>query len=994
MLKRISGLLFASIIWLDTGCDFQNPADFEVPTWNVDLVFPLIHERYYLGNIVDSVQIFSAPDSGMQIIFEDTLPGTAIDESYLEANFPPDGYIEVTVPPEDVSGPEFDFPLTVIEIDTSVPVFIGVLTDTSGNMHTILPYEPPGTDIIISASEWNDKIADAFNDAFSTIEIPSPPEEIFDKDDIPLPSEPEIIEEIVALVIQDNPASSFVTSIGNNGVAKPITNTTVRLTTGDSDPSEDTLAVHETTAISNGETFSDTTSLSNQRLHSFIVMGIGFSIDTETEASTVTISADDSLKVDIHLEISIPGVDSADVLIANVDLPVDIPEIEFPSDIEIYKGVFKSEGVQFDENRLEVSDLTSNYPFDIDFLLDFENFQPPAGEEEVKIDTTLKKGVVNDFPFDLKGYSLSSSGYPDSPITALELAVQATIPSQSSTIPLDGSSLGNFSMNVRMYDLKFVSLELNLIKEFPASTQNLEGMPQGFEGMGFTDVQIEFEMLNEIKLPVALGIEMVGHNQAGDSITVLADAVIGTPATLGDTSKTIIRLSNQGSASYFYASPVSPDPFDSVKTDPGGATIVDLLSFNPATLVVKSAASIDGRGSIVVGASIGGEYRLIAPFEVWMDEMTFIPVNKTPLDEMSHETRNKLRNSLLGGSVTARVINHIPVGGDISMLFSNLDIFPMDSSSESLRALRDSMVVREEGWSTSDSIYIVTDCSSLTPRRGDIHIFNVMADSSDCVDGLPYLVRNTGLGGPDTVISYVDTLFKIILPDPDSLYGADQPSGREGAVYLPGDGAYTSAIDTNSIRLLSDLGEHFIAPRFHLNGTISDGDTQTVFLSMGDYIEISSFMTFRIKSTGLLEEAENELVIVYPNGGDTLIVGDTVTVRWRALGDEISKQTVSVFLSDVAAGIPSLLSEDDWEPISQDPLTGGDESWPWVPEAEGDSLWLRICNEDRSICDMSGWFFTVVSGGEMAAAKPGHKKEEEDLVPLKPEVTIKGFNLD
>ena len=41
-----------------------------------------------------------------------------------------------------------------------------------------------------------------------------------------------------------------------------------------------------------------------------------------------------------------------------------------------------------------------------------------------------------------------------------------------------------------------------------------------------------------------------------------------------------------------------------------------------------------------------------------------------------------------------------------------------------------------------------------------------MTDHSQCVDGLPYIVKSNG-SGVDTILSYVDTLFKFILPEPD-----------------------------------------------------------------------------------------------------------------------------------------------------------------------------------------------------------------------------------
>ena len=43
-----------------------------------------------------------------------------------------------------------------------------------------------------------------------------------------------------------------------------------------------------------------------------------------------------------------------------------------------------------------------------------------------------------------------------------------------------------------------------------------------------------------------------------------------------------------------------------------------------------------------------------------------------------------------------------------------------------------------------------------------------MTDYSECIDGLPYIVKSNG-SGTDTIFSYVDTLFKFLLPDPESV---------------------------------------------------------------------------------------------------------------------------------------------------------------------------------------------------------------------------------
>ena len=74
-----------------------------------------------------------------------------------------------------------------------------------------------------------------------------------------------------------------------------------------------------------------------------------------------------------------------------------------------------------------------------------------------------------------------------------------------------------------------------------------------------------------------------------------------------------------------------------------------------------------------------------------------------------------------------------------------------------------------------------------------------MTDYSECIDGLPYIVKSNG-SGTDTIFSYVDTLFKFLLPDPESYYGENDSTGYpEGMVAVPGTGVYTSTIDTSKI---------------------------------------------------------------------------------------------------------------------------------------------------------------------------------------------------
>jgi hypothetical protein len=61
----------------------------------------------------------------------------------------------------------------------------------------------------------------------------------------------------------------------------------------------------------------------------------------------------------------------------------------------------------------------------------------------------------------------------------------------------------------------------------------------------------------------------------------------------------------------------------------GQGTIIDLMASNPAKLTIDAAARIDGRGTIVAGAGLGGGFRLVAPFSLILDEMVFLSQTTT-----------------------------------------------------------------------------------------------------------------------------------------------------------------------------------------------------------------------------------------------------------------------------------------------------------------------------------------------------------------------------
>ena len=928
--RKISKALISLLSFFMLSCDFQNPAAFELPTWFFDLSFPLVQQKYSLEGMVDNKQIFSTPDSlGMQLMFEGLLPKTSIGSNILEVEI--NQSIKYAQPASN--GPIFSFNLDLL---LNLPVSLG------------LPV--PSSDGTVSKAEWN-----ALASTIKVDTLIQLPENGFDITGINLPSFVESLDGFSIKVDEGSSISDFVTTIKNNGMPTNITEPQILFIAGFRNL--DTLAAHTQTSIAKDATFNSSTSLSQKNLAKINYIKISFGLASTSEEN-LTIKAGDSLKINTSLQIRIADVDSAIVKIRESELPVTLPKILFPSDIEIYGGkLINPSGLL--TNEINIKSLSSSYPFEIDFLMNFQNFIPPnALKDSIKIDRVLKKGELFTKVYNLDDYTFYNPAGSGNALTELAIDFSAKLSAQTGKLPLDGSNIGGIDLDLELKKLHFETLEANIIQEFPPSSFSVAGMPIGFIGLEFVDTKLEIEMLNGIRLPVVLDFDMVSVNQLGDTMKVNAFSTLATPIGSADTTKTITRLSRDGTTTLKYKSPSSVTYNDSINVSPktGETTINDLLSSNPATFEVNSRVRIDGRGTLESGMHIGGKYRLLAPFEVIMAPMTFISVTNTPMQEMDHSNRNKIRSTMQSASMEMTVENKIPSGGELSMLMSNIGFFPLDTTVSALSAFKDSMVIKLN-WASSDSLYIVSKCESLDPIIGNLFIFDVMDDFTDCIDGMVYIVKSTGLG-IDTVVSYVDTLLKIPLPNPISFYTTTNSSSHLGQVKEPGFVAYSSPISISRIRLMTNPGQPFMAPRFSLFGS----DSKKVYLTTADYIDINSSITIKLSSSGMTSAAPNEITVKYPNGGENINKDTPFTIKWKTFGT-VSNVTISYY----AGSNPNVESDEGWTSIAEE--INNLDSFAWTPSATNginsmteslrDSIRIRVKSSDGKTIDMSGWYFTI-----------------------------------
>ena len=968
-MKRRVTLLTLFLLWLNAGCDFQDISEFEIPTWNVTLTIPLLHEWYPLSNIVDDSVIQSSGDS-IFVEFDGELPKDSINADYLQIPLEMSvGFADTTV------GPSADdiFSGYTFTLSDTIPIGETMESMSIINWAAI----PPASVQIPSASEqkidglsWN-LVADAIEQTLGQTELDTT---LFDSDE--LFAETPFISEIIGIYIGGDAGDNYYQSVFEN-IDLPINidSTWALLLSG-----VDTLAAHDTTSLTAGDSQDKSTSLVDQALGETIGFNFGFTLQRVADEDTVIIPAGNELNMLMGISMGIQDLDYARVVVTEASLmdPNDMEPISFDqASVEaedctvsgVYGGIF-AEGTSNvpKVNVIGVSDVFSTFPFGINFGIEFENFVD-TDDSSLTFEHTLDATPWEDEQ-KLDGWLFINPDDPDpqNPTIPLDsLMIIPTVTTEAGTVDvnLDGSEW-IFSLGVNVNPLEFGSLMADLDCAFPPQKQEIDDIPQGFTGMSFGEVILEFTMYNQIRLPLSLNLDLIGIGTTGDSVEVIVDADLGIPAVAGDTSKTILQLSSIGTVVRVYdnINDSLPSFADTISAAGGETnTIVDLMALNPSQMIVDATAGIEGVGSLDQNAAFWGVYHLIAPFSVIMDTITFVPVTSTPVTEMDHETRNQFRASVKGASMTTRIINGLPISGEMAIIFSDRDLFPLDRKTETLQAIADSLQ-----W--LDSLYVVKSCTTLKPSNDDMYIFNVMNDSSDCIEGVAYLIRGVQ-GSRDTVYSFVDTLLKIVLPTPEEFYGVGDPDGSPGMVKIPGDTVVVSEIDSNKITMLSSLGDHYINNMTRFYGT----EGQAVFFSTRDTLEILSYISFTLQSTGMLEEAQDELVITYPNGNETLAQDSTIVIRWRSLGDEVSSQNVELFISHLE--VPDIAQDEDWESISGGAISNAD-SMIWTPGAADvdDILWLKMCNEDGSLCDQSGWHFEITSSGGRMVSRPPRKYDE------------------
>ena len=241
-MKRRVTLLTLLLLWLNVGCDFQDISEFEIPTWNVTLTIPLLHEWYPLSNIVDDSVIQSSGDS-IFIEFGGELPKDSINADYLQIPLELSvGFSDTTVGPSasDIfSGYTFT-------ISDTIPIGETMESMSVINWAAVPPAAvqfPSASIQKIDGQSWN-LVADAIEQTLGQTEFDTT---LFDPDE--LFAETPFISEIIGIFMGGDAGDNYFQSVYENiDLPVNIDSTWALLLSG-----VDTLAAHDTTGLTGGD---------------------------------------------------------------------------------------------------------------------------------------------------------------------------------------------------------------------------------------------------------------------------------------------------------------------------------------------------------------------------------------------------------------------------------------------------------------------------------------------------------------------------------------------------------------------------------------------------------------------------------------------------------------------------------------------------------------------------------------------------------------------
>lgn len=508
-----------------------------------------------------------------------------------------------------------------------------------------------------------------------------------------------------------------------------------------------------------GETRFSNSDLRGEQIMDQVIISIS-AILAGTNDQPLTIPANTDPYLTITIGVELEEIESFTGKPESIEIRVAQPLPK--SKNTIFRGIIaETPTLNLDTNLISWR-IENTLPINMDMDITFLNFYSETGA--LTIEALLYTDTVSDSSERL---DLDTLRNPDPTTVVDSIIVVTTIdllpdPGDTvTTIPLDfGGGMLDFAINISV--IKFKEIEGFFNETFAIPPLTISDIPTGFGDVNFGEVLLIIHLFNEIQAQTELEFNIEGYKEGKKPEIITAN-------------ETILK-----------ASAAEPVAESNLVID-----IAPIFNLVPDSIMVFGEAAIPANDTskLQVNKSFWGTYEIIVPFNMQINDMTFIPVKSNELSPMDEKTRQRIQDGFIEASIRSQVVNDFPLSGRVDVLISNYDYFPLSPDS----------IDSGYQW-INDSLFAITD-------TGMINIV-------------------------------IDTLVTIELPAPV----LDQAN----KVKIPGFVEHTSTLDSARVETIIGDEVHYIRPRIHLDRT-----DEFVSIGYNDKIDIITVLCLTMEAGAL-----------------------------------------------------------------------------------------------------------------------------------------------
>ncbi|MFQ5674430.1 MAG: hypothetical protein ACE5G1_00915 [bacterium] len=290
--------------------------------------------------------------------------------------------------------------------------------------------------------------------------------------------------------------------------------------------------------------------------------------------------------------------------------------------------------------------VTGSFPLDVTLTYELPDFISPAG---VPLTGTifLPRNSTQNIPISLLNYSLQpqSADFGQQKIRFLwQASTAATEPNMVLLKNNDSiSAILNIS-TVKFYQLsgKFSQ------KAFDIQQNDIEfDIPADLDSLFFETARLELSINNGINFPANIELTIEGQNESGATAVMAINESIQPATAPGVPVTSVIVLDQQNS------------------------NIKDFIRILPNLLRVSGKVIVGDTnlpGTVSEDDFVSGSVKVTAPFTLKLTPQT-IETDAIELD-IDENVRNDIIKHLADGSLSMEIINHLPVGASVQIVFS------------------------------------------------------------------------------------------------------------------------------------------------------------------------------------------------------------------------------------------------------------------------------------------------------------------------------------